>query len=214
MEDWLEPRARAAAAGIAMLAGTALFAQIYLDMIEKDRSLWTAFANLFGFFTIWSNGIVAMVAGWCGWSGRTRWLGHPAVLAASTVFILVVGVVYNTLLAGLNHPPTPLRVLIDHVFHIVVPLAWPLWWLALRPRRQLGFDRLWWVLPVPLLYCLYSLWRGGVTGRYAYFFIDVSVLGWQQVIINIAGFSALFAGLMAAAIGWDRRDQRQTRARG
>lgn len=193
------------AAGIAMLAGGALCAQILLDMVEKDRDLFTAFFKLFGYFTIWSNGIVAMAAGWCGLIGRRRWAGHPAVLAASAVFILVVGIVYNTLLAGLNPPPTVLRQLIDHVFHIASPILWVLWWLLLRPPQQLQWRHFWAVLPVPLLYCGWSLWRGAVEGRYAYFFIDVSVLGWSRTIINIAGFAALFVVLMLAAIAWDRR---------
>jgi hypothetical protein len=210
MEDWLEPKTRAAAAGIAMLAGGALFSQIALDMIEKGRGPFEAFGALFGFFTIWSNGIVAMVAGWCGLVGRARGPGHPALLAASSVFILVVGAVYNTLLVGLNPPPTPLRALIDHVFHIATPILWPLWWLMLRPRRRLGWGQLWAVLPVPLLYCAWSLWRGGVTGKYAYFFIDVSLLGWAKVGLNIVGFAALFAVLMAAAIAWDRRSRPRT----
>ncbi len=188
-----------------MLAGGALFGQIAVDMVEKGRGLFAAFAGLFGYFTIWANGIVAMVAGWCGLIGRARGPGHPALLAASAVFILVVGVVYNTLLAGLNHPPTLLRALIDHVFHIATPLLWPAWWLWLRPRRALDWRYVWAVLPVPLLYCAFSLISGGQTGRYPYFFIDVSLLGWPQVIINSAGFAALFAGLMAAAIAWDRR---------
>lgn len=214
MDDWLEPKARAAAAGIAMLAGGALFAQILLDVIEKDRDPFTAFFKLFGYFTIWSNGIVAIAAGWCGLLGRTRWAGHPAVLAASAVYILVVGIVYNTLLAGLNHPPTLVRQLIDHVFHIVAPTLWLLWWLALRPRQRLVWGHGWAVLPVPLLYCVWSLWRGAVEGRYAYFFIDVGVLGWSRTMANIAGFAALFAMLMLAAIAWDRRPAAPTRFNG
>jgi hypothetical protein len=214
MEDWLEPKARVAAAGIAMLVGGSLCAQILLDMIEKDRDLFTAFFKLFGYFTIWSNGIVAIAAGWCGLIGRRRWAGHPAVLAASAVFILVVGIVYNTLLAGLNPPPTLLRQWIDHVFHIASPILWVMWWLALRPRQQLAWGHMWAVLPVPLLYCGWSLWRGAVEGRYAYFFIDVSVLGWNQAITNIAGFATLFVVLMLAAIAWDRRRLPQTRFNG
>lgn len=214
MDDWLEPKARVAAAGIAMLVGGSLCGQILLDMIEKDRDLFTAFFKLFGYFTIWSNGIVAIVAGWSGLIGRARWAGHPAVLAASAVYILVVGIIYNTLLAGLNHPPTLLRQLIDHVFHIVAPIAWVLWWLALRPRQKLLWVHMLAVLPVPLLYCGWSLWRGAVEGRYAYFFIDVRALGWNQAIINIAGFAALFVVLMLAAVAWDRRPIAQTRFNG
>ncbi len=209
MEDWLSARSRIAAAIVALLAGTALFGQFALNVTERGTGVVDELTRLYGYFTIWSNTAVALIAGYAGLLGRARGPAHPALLAASMVWIVVVGLVYNVLLAGLNHPPTPLRALIDNVFHIVTPLLWPAWWLTLRPPGTLAWRDLGAVLPLPLAYCGTSLWLGQQTGRYAYFFIDVGTLGWDRVAINIAGLAALFTMLMLAAIAWDRRPHRQ-----
>lgn len=201
----LQPRARIAAAAVAVLAGSALLTQFGLDVIERGRDPAAAAAQLFGWFTIWTNTAVAIIAVQAGLSGRAQGLAHPALLAASTAWILVVGIVYNTLLAGTNHPPTLLRQVIDAVFHMFTPVAWTIWWLWMRPAGLLRWRYLAVVLPLPLAYCAFTLWVGSQTGRYAYFFIDASLLGWGQVIINIIALAALFVGLMAAAILWDRR---------
>ena len=193
-----------AAAGIAVLAGGALALQFGLDIVERGRDPAGEIAHLYGWFTIWSNTAVALIAGHVALLGRAKGPGHPALLAASAAWIAVVGVVYNTLLAHLNHPPTLARQMIDMVFHVITPAAWPAWWLWGRPAGALRWAHLAAVLPLPLLYCGFSLWVGSQTGRYAYFFIDVDRYGWGQVLVNITGLAAFFIGLMAAAIAWDR----------
>lgn len=214
MEAWLQPGPRMAAASIAMLAGGALMAQFALDIVERGRDPAGEIAHLYGWFTIWSNTAVALIAGHCALLGRARGPGHPALLAASAVWIAVVGVVYNTLLSQYNHPPTVARQLIDMVFHMITPLAWPAWWLWGRPAGALRWGHLVAVLPLPLLYCAFSLWVGSQTGRYAYFFIDAGKLGWGQVALNIIGLAGFFVGLMAAAIAWDRARAVQPVSRG
>lgn len=214
MEAWLQPGPRMAAAGIAVLAGGALMLQFGLDIVERGRDPAGEIAHLYGWFTIWSNTMVALIAGHVALLGRARGPGHPALLAASVVWIMVVGVVYNTLLSQFNHPPTLARQLIDLVFHAIVPLAWPLWWLWGRPAGHLHWRHLAVVLPLPLAYCAFSLWVGSQTGRYAYFFIDVGRYGWGQVIVNIAGLAVFFIGLMAAAIAWDRARVTRPAAKG
>lgn len=194
-----------AAAGIAMLVGSALLAQYALNIAERASHPATELVLFYGWFTIWTNTAVALIAMHAGFNGRAAGLAHPALLAASAVWIIVVGIVYNTLLAGLNPPPTLPRQIINMIFHIISPLAWAGWWLWLRPAGLLEWRHLAAVLPLPLAYCVFALWMGATTGHYAYFFIDVSLLGWAQTTVNIIGFSALFAGLMAMAIGWDRR---------
>lgn len=201
----LLPRVRIAAAGIAMVVGSALLLQFALNIAERASNPATELVLCYGWFTIWTNTAVALIAAHAGFNGRASGLAHPAMLAAGAVWIIVVGIVYNTLLAGLHHPPTLLRQSINVIFHIVSPAAWAGWWLWLRPAGMLRWRHLAVVLPMPLAYCGFALWMGAQTGHYAYFFIDVSLLGWHQTILNITGFSALFAGLMALAIGWDRR---------
>jgi hypothetical protein len=205
MNDWLTSRSRIVAVAVAVLCGTALVVQYGLNVIERGHGPATEAVRLYGWFTIWSNTAVALIAGHVGMIGRAKGPAHPAVLAASVAWIAVVGLVYNTLLAGLNHPPTLLRQIIDFVFHVFTPIAWPAWWLALRPAGRLHWRHLGAVLPLPLAYCLFALLVGAQTGRYPYFFIDAGKLGWLQLAINITGLASLFVAAMAVAIWWDRR---------
>lgn len=214
MDMWITGRSRIVAAAIAVLTGTALLVQFAVNVADRGGDTAGELVRFYGWFTIWTNTAVAVVAGHVALVGRAKGPAHPAMLAATMVWIAVVGLVYNTLLAGLNHPPTVLRQIIDHVFHVVTPLAWPLWWLLLRPAGALAWQHLWAVLPLPLAYCGFSLWIGSQTGRYAYFFIDASTLGWAQVAMNIIGFAALFAVLMVLAIVWDRRRAARSLSRG
>jgi hypothetical protein len=198
-----------AAAVVAVLCSAALVTQYLLNVIDHGRAPLDEAQRLYGYFTIWSNTAVALVAGHAALVGRTRGPSHPALLAASVAWIAVVGIIYNTLLAGLNHPPTPLRVAIDFIFHVVAPIAWPAWWLLLRPAGSLAWRQLWAVLPLPLAYCLFALLMGAQTGRYPYFFIDAGKLSAGQLALNIAGLASLFAAMMAVAIWWDRRRSQQ-----
>jgi hypothetical protein len=47
--------------------------------------------------------------------------------------------------------------------------------------------------------------KGAITGKYAYFFIDVGKYGVPQVLLNIGGLALLYAALMAVVIAFDRR---------
>ncbi|WP_310498396.1 Pr6Pr family membrane protein [Sandarakinorhabdus sp.] len=199
------PNARRFAAIIAVLAGCAVAAQFGLNLAKGDRTAAEVLLRLFGYFTIWSNTAVAVVAAHYARHGPVG-LSRPAVLASVLVYIIVVGLIYNTLLIGFNHV-TGLRLVIDRVLHMAVPLAYPVWWWRFRPAGALQWRDLAVSLPVPFLYCLWSLYRGAATGKYAYFFIDVGKFGWSQVIVNIAGLVLLFMALMAAAIWVDRRRQ-------
>lgn len=201
-----------AATAIAMLCGMALLTQFGLNVVERGRDPIEEVQRLYGWFTIWTNTAVALVAAHVGAVGRARGPAHPALLAASAAWIAVVGIVYNTLLAGLNPAPTLLRQAIDFIFHVLAPIAWPLWWLLLRPQAGLRWRHLWAVLPLPLAYCLFSLLVGAQTGSYPYYFIDAGKLGWGQLAINITGLASLFAAMMAGAIWWDRRPSPAGRA--
>lgn len=193
------------ATAIAVLCGMALLTQFGLNVVEHGRDPIDEVQRLYGWFTIWTNTAVALIAGHVAVTGRARGPAHPALLAASAAWIAVVGIVYNTLLAGLNPPPTLLRSIIDFIFHVAAPIAWPLWWLVLRPQARLHWRHLWAVLPLPLAYCLFSLLVGAHTGSYPYYFIDAGKLGPMQLAINITGLASLFAIAMAVAIWWDRR---------
>ena len=200
-------RARQLAAAIAIIAGVAVVSQLGLNFaraVEKGTPLFMVPIDLFGYFTIWSNTLVALVTARFARGGDNRGLGAPWLLAAAVVYILVVGAVYNLLLAPYN-PQVGVRKLLDLVFHSVIPIAYPLWWLTQVSRGQLAWNTLLPALAFPLAYCAAAMTKGAMTGKYAYFFIDIGRFGVAQVLINIAGLAALYAVLMAVVIAFDRR---------
>jgi hypothetical protein len=200
-------RARRMAALIAIVAASAVIAQLGLNLAraaDEGKALWRVPIDFYGYFTIWTNTLVALVTGWFARGGFDKGLlGKPWLLAATLVYIVVVGLVYNVLLASSN-PQTGVRKLIDLVFHIGIPIAYPLWWWAMVPRGRLGWGALAPTLVFPIAYSFFAMGKGAATGKYAYFFIDIGKYGVPQVLANIAGLALLYAALMALVIGFDR----------
>jgi hypothetical protein len=197
--------ARGAAAVIAALVWAALIGQLVINLAKASAEgapLWPVPLLLYGYFTIWSNTLVGLICTWVA-LGRRGLFTRAGTLGAAVVYIIVVGVIYNTLLVQYN-PQTGLRLVIDTVFHTVVPLAYPLWWLALVPRGHMARNAIWGALGFPLAYTFVALSRGALTGKYAYFFLDVAKYGIAQVLLNLVGLVIFFAVLMALVIGFDR----------
>ena len=202
-------QARQLAAIIAMIAGTSVVLQLGLNFsraFEKGTPIWMVPIDLFGYFTIWSNTLVALITARFARGGDERGLGAPWLLAAAVVYICVVGVIYNLLLAPYN-PQVGVRKLLDVIFHTVIPVAYPMWWLTQTRRGQVQWSALVPSLVFPLAYCLLAMAKGALTGKYAYFFIDIDRYDLGQVLINIGGLAMLYAVLMALVIGFDRRER-------
>lgn len=215
--DETMPRARQLAAIIALLAWATIATQLVLNFAgaeAKGVPLWRVPIDLYGYFTIWSNTLVAVVTTRFARGGFGRGLlGHPGTLGATVVYIVVVGVIYNTLLVQYN-PQTGLRLVIDTIFHTIVPIAYPLWWLVCVPRGRLGWNTLAPTVIFPIIYGVFALAKGSITGKYAYFFIDVGRYGFGQVLLNIAALGLLYAVLMAVVIAIDRWVHRRREAIG
>lgn len=206
-------RARLLAGGIALLVWAAIAVQLLLNFdraAAEGVPAWLVPFRLYGYFTIWANTLVALVTSHFALRGDGEsLLARSGTRAATVVYIIVVGVIYNTLLVQYN-PQTGLRLAIDTIFHTVVPIAYPLWWLACVRRGRLGWGHVVPVIGLPLAYSGVAMGRGLLTGKYAYFFIDIGKYGLAQVLFNITALALLYVGLMAALIGLDRWLARHT----
>jgi hypothetical protein len=208
--------ARLAAGLIGLIAWGAVLAQLLLALetgMEKGTPPWMVAWNLFSYFTILSNSLVGLVtlhyalaqsdprSDWK--AGReAHWLAGSGMLAATALYIIVVGIIYQTILASQNNV-TGFAKLVDTMLHGMVPIAYPLWWLAYgRSDRLRWWQALVW-LEFPAIYCLYTLVRGDYLGRYPYPFIDVTKLGYETVGMNIAGLVVLFLLGSGIVIGID-----------
>ena len=192
---------------VALFAGGAVLTRAGINTaaaVAKGKSALLAVLVMYGYFTIWSNTLVALITARYAWKdGDGGLLTRPGTMAAATMYIVVVGAIYNVLLAKLNHV-AGLRLVTDTVLHSVVPVTYTLWWLLLVSRRRLAWSALLPALAFPTAYCIVAMTRGALTGKYAYFFIDIDKFGLPQVLPNICGLVAFFAGLMVLVIGFDR----------
>ena len=194
------PRARLFATLIFVIEMTALIVQPMLG----DGTIPENTAGMLRFFTIWSNiaacAIFALIA-----SGRTV---PRAAMAALATALAVVGLVYWLLLSGDHHPVGWDRGT-NQVFHTFGPVAGVAWWLRYTPPAPRIAPLLPAIMVPPLAYGAFALALGLTTGFYAYFFLDLSQMGWGPFLLSnlvlAVFFAAMGAGLLAAKNALHRR---------
>lgn len=190
----LTPAARLAAALIALIAWAGLAIQWQASTAMTGgagAALWA----MLRFFTVLTNLLVAIH--FTALALGSRQATRPFPLGATTLAILLVGIVYFLLLRGLLELSAG-ALLADRLLHMVTPALVPLWWLAFAPKGGLRPRDPWlWAL-LPLGYFAYALARGAGDGLYPYPFMNVARLGWGQTLLNglliAAGF--LLAGYL------------------
>ncbi|SMX40603.1 Pr6Pr family membrane protein [Maliponia aquimaris] len=197
--------ARLFAACLAVLAWVTLC--LYVQVGLERRPHWTLWQELWRtgrYFTFLTNVLTALTATAVafGWRVGAVWI------TGLTLWMVIVGVVYHTLLA---REFSGLRWWTDQGLHTAVPVALLLWWAAFAPKAGLAWRHaaLW--LTWPGLYMAYALIRGEIDGRHPYFFLDPPLIGWPKVLMWIGVLGAVFwlAGLGAVMLG-----QRLSRVRG
>lgn len=146
------------------------------------------------YFTVLINLIVAITFGWMLGTGKVGTAGwHGALI----LWIVTVGLIYNTILAEIWNPQG-LGWWADLGLHTAVPLLCVVWWFVFAPKSPLTlWHPLRWAV-LPLVYCVYALLRGQMTGAYAYPFIDLTVLGPGRTALNVV---ILTVGFVLAGYG-------------
>jgi hypothetical protein len=168
-------------------------------------------ANLFTFFTILSNILVAVVCVLLAVRPRHRSPAFAVVWLDALLAITVTGIVYNTVLIGL-YELHGAELLADRLFHMVSPALFVLGWLMFGPRGLVTARAVALGLAYPLAWLAFTLVRGAIITWYPYPFLRVTALGYGQVALNSLLITALFLALAAAAGGIDRVLGRTRRA--
>lgn len=148
--------------------------------------------NFFGYFTIQSNIITCvalLLAAFATFTGRRQTPGLQLLRAAATTYIVIVGLVYNTLLAGL--PGGVELEWANTIMHVIMPLYAGIDWLLFGDRRALAWKRLWLVLIYPVVWLAVVLVRGATDGWVPYPFLDPSQ-GYGVVALFALGIAAAF----------------------
>ena len=199
---------------LTFLGVTAMVTLVIRVMLEAEfqGGFGDALISVLRFFTIWTNILLACVCLWLARGIAGDWTARQISLAtAATLFIVFVGVVYHLLLSA-THEPQGVQIYTNLMFHYLIPAGMLAAWLTLVPKGRLLFRSAIVWLSFPLAYLIYALVRGEVLGDYPYFFIDVATYGYQQVLLNAAGFTMVLLVLGTGLIGIDRLLARLQRA--
>ena len=168
---------------------TALAATTYAAVRDGVFVLW----NFFGFFTIQSNVIgvvVLLVAVRYTAAARPRWV--ELARACATVYLVIVGIVYWTLLVGVDvQIAYPWANVILHGVSSVLLLTD---WLIEGPRATLPWRDAWVVLIYPAVWLAVVIVRGATDGWVPYPFLDPSH-GYMSVAVVGLGIAAVGYGL-------------------
>jgi hypothetical protein len=190
------------AALLAIVLWFGIFLQFYIsipDYLEKGRTLGGAMVQLLSYFTIQTNFLLALLLSLLVVKSQSKWgrfFSAPHVIGAMAAYITIVGLVYHFMLRDQFHPEGLFKVTSD-IFHILSPIAFMLFWLFLVKKTIIKWINtvLW--LVYPLIYTIYILLRGALSGYYPYNFLDVTQLGYGRVMSNcgflLVGFVILNA---------------------
>jgi hypothetical protein len=193
----------------ALLGWAGLAIQLYLVLLarwQEQASLIGGLVNLFCFFTVLTNTLVATVLSQAAFgreSAARRWFLSPAISGCVTASIVLVALAYSLLLRHLWQPQG-WQWLADELLHDVMPVLCVVYWWCEVPKGHLRLRHLLaWAL-YPVLYFAFVLLRGHEIGVYPYPFVDVARLGYGQVLVNALAVLAGFWGIGLVLLGLDR----------
>ncbi|MDE1893965.1 MAG: Pr6Pr family membrane protein [Xanthomonadaceae bacterium] len=191
-----------------------LLLSIQLTVANGQGAIAGAWLYL-GFFTVLTNLLVAAAltaAAGLGRGALGRFFRRADVHTALAMSIIIVCAVYNLMLRQLWHPHG-WQIVADNALHVLMPLLFVLhWWLAV-PKAALRWSQIAGWQAYPAAYFVYALARGALTRWYPYPFLDVTTLGYPQVLLNACAVLLAFvavAALLLALARWQL--QRAARA--
>jgi hypothetical protein len=190
----------------------AVVLQFGLAIEHRNAPLPHAIFRFFSYFTILTNILVALCFALLALrpgSFLGRFFNRPSALTAITVYISMVGIIYNTLLRSL-WMPQGLQKVVDEMLHLLMPLFFVAFWTLFVPKTELRWkDILSWLI-YPMLYLGFILVSGAFTHFYPYPFIDVADLGYRRSLANGLGILLVFVlfSLLLVGIGkWAGRKE-------
>jgi hypothetical protein len=205
MENPLAKNPKLHLAVISILGWFALATQFYINLQNKDISSAEIVIRYFSFFTILTNLMVAVCCTSLLFSNKDKlsaFFAKTGNFTAITVYILIVGMVYNVILRSTWHPEGLQRI-VDELLHVVVPLYYLIIWIFFVPKAMLKIRGVALWLIYPLVYFTFILIRGNFSGYYPYPFLNVTKFGINQILTNAVAIMAVFilVSIVLIAIG-------------
>lgn len=187
----------------AFVAWSAVTMQYWIMLEATPLSIGPATVRFFSYFTILTNTLLALyfssqVHGHL--HNRGKFWSKPGTLTAITVYILVVGLVYQVVLRSIWDPQGMAR-LTDELLHTLNPLLALVFWWLFEDKKAVEWKQLPYWLIYPLLYFVYTVIHGHLSGFYPYPFVDLNTISVGQLIINFLVLALVFMGI-ASLLVW------------
>ena len=176
--------------------------QFYLSLqlsIAHGKGVFGGLVMYFSFFTILTNFLVALALTASLLRVRSsvaEFFTRPGVNTGIAASIALVGIAYALLLQHLWHPEG-LQLVADMLLHYVMPLLFLVYWWVAVPRGDVRWTSVFTWMLYPVLYFVYAMTRGALSGVYPYPFINAAELGYEQALANALG---VLVGFIALAL--------------
>jgi hypothetical protein len=190
----------------------------------------TVVANFLSFFTIESNlasAVVLIIAAIWTWTrGKDAAQDSPGIavaLACVTTYMIVTGIVYNTLLRGVELPQGVTVWWSNEILHVIAPLLLLADLFFAPKRRGLSWSTVWIIVIYPIVWVVYTLLRGplitapatGASFWYPYPFLDPSLQGGYSgvaVYVVVIAAAVVGVGFLVILVGRRRAASRDREA--
>jgi hypothetical protein len=194
----------------AAVAAFALAAQLVLVIdgasvlvTEEPPSLAQRLVHFVSYFTVLTNVLVCAVTITLARRPDRDGPGWRVLRLSGVTGIVVTGIVHWFFLRPLLHL-TGWSYATDLLLHVVVPILALVGWLVFGPRPRVVLRVVLASLLYPVLWLVYTLVAGAVSGWYPYPFLDVDRLGGARVALACVGVTAAILAV-SVLLWWGNR---------
>ncbi|WP_432670598.1 Pr6Pr family membrane protein [Flavobacterium sp. SM2513] len=187
---------------LATIGWFAILTQYCLMVENRVTSILETTIRFFSFFTILTNLLVAL---YFTLSLPKKGNSNPSTsnksgtLTAITVYITIVGLVYQILLRQIWEPKG-IQWVVDELLHSVIPILVIIFWYLYEDKKTMEYKQILKWLIYPLIYLIFILICGNFSNFYPYPFVNVTDFGLKKVLINSAGLIVFFFCIAAGYI--------------
>lgn len=189
---------------IALIEWATLIAQYIVLLNHSQAEITESTVRFFSYFTILTNIIVAIfaTAQWFAKLPNKGFFGSANTQTAITMYITVVGIVFNLVLRSLLKEGG-IQSFLSDILHCLTPLLMIIYWWKFTDGQKLTYKCIPLWLLYPALYAIYILLRGPFATWYPYPFMNVIELGYPKVLLNsgILVLVFLFFSLLFVRLG-------------
>lgn len=185
-----------------ILGWFAIIGQFILMLQNRQTDIHEAIIRFFSYFTILTNLLVVLY-----FTSRIsifqktllKKLSTNGTITALTSFILIVGLVYQIILRNTWHP-TGFQKVVDELLHTVIPLFTLIYWVSFANSKDFKLKNIKNWFWYPIIYFSFIIVRGYFSNFYPYPFIDVTEIGYLEVVFNSLLITVIFLIVLSVLI--------------